>query len=163
MSHDGPVAYAEKLGGAPHSKQSLRLWLRLLSCSLVIEKRIKVRLEREFNTTLPRFDVLAVLDRHPNGLTMTQLSQSLMVTNGNATGLVDRLIEDQLVVRQVSSEDRRLVTVTLTPRGRETFARMAKVHEAWVDNLLAGVTDAEIVALLRLLGSLRHSVESSDT
>ena len=86
--------YRDKLGGAPHSKLSLRLWLRLLSCSTIIEKRIRARLDEEFGTTLPRFDVLSALDRHAEGLTMGQLSEYIMVSNGNVTAVVNRLLDD---------------------------------------------------------------------
>lgn len=153
--------YPDKLGGAPHSKQSLRLWLRLLSCSIVIEKRVRTRLEGEFDITLPRFDVLAVLDRHPDGLTMSALSQSLMVSNGNATGIVTRLIEDRYVARVANAEDRRVSTVRLTARGREAFAKMAADHEKWVDRMFADLSDAQIAELTTLLGRLRRSVEDN--
>ena len=91
----GPATtYRDKLGGAPHSKRSLRLWLKLLSCTMIVEKRIRARLDSEFATTLPRFDVLAALERHPEGLTMGQLSRFMMVSNGNVTAVVNRLLED---------------------------------------------------------------------
>ena len=96
---DTAVQYSDKLGGAPHSKRSLRLWLRLLSCSTVVEKRIRALLEEEFDSTLPRFELLAALERHPEGLRMTELSSSMMVSNGNVTGVVSRLIRDRLVSR----------------------------------------------------------------
>ena len=93
--------FSDRLGGAPHSKQSLRLWLKLLSCSMIVEKRLRARLDEDFKTTLPRFDVLAALERHAGGLKMSALSESLMVSNGNVTGVVTRLIEDGLVTRTV--------------------------------------------------------------
>ena len=93
--------FSDRLGGAPHSKQSLRLWLKLLSCAMVVEKRLRARLDEDFDTTLPRFDVLAALERHAEGLKMSALSESLMVSNGNVTGVVTRLIEDGFVTRTV--------------------------------------------------------------
>ncbi|WP_116811034.1 MarR family winged helix-turn-helix transcriptional regulator [Steroidobacter cummioxidans] len=156
-----PRAFAEKLGGAPHSKVSLRLWLRLLSCSMIIERRVRTRLEEEFETTLPRFDVLAALEREPDGLTMSQLSTALLVSNGNVTGIVNRLIEELLVVRTAESEDRRIATVRLTRKGREAFQRMARKHEEWVDRMFAGVTDAQMEQLMKLLATVRHSVDEN--
>src|SRR5271156_7128708 len=85
--------FAEPLAGAPHSKQSLRLWLKLLVCTLIVEKRLRARLDEDFATTLPRFDVLAALERHPSGLRMSALSEFLMVSNGNVTGVVSRLLQ----------------------------------------------------------------------
>lgn len=156
-----PRAFAEKLGGAPHSKASLRLWLRLLSCSMSIERRIRTRLEEEFQTTLPRFDVLAALEREPDGLTMSQLSAALLVSNGNVTGIVNRLIEDLQVVRTVESDDRRIATVRLTRKGREAFQRMARAHEKWMDKMFASVSDAQMEQLMKLLASVRHSIDEN--
>lgn len=154
-------AFAEKLGGAPHSKASLRLWLRLLSCSMIIERRVRTKLEEEFETTLPRFDVLSALEREPDGLTMSQLSAALLVSNGNITGIVNRLIEELLVVRTAESEDRRIATVRLTRKGREAFQRMAHQHEAWVDRMFAGLTDAQMEQLMKLLAAVRHSIDEN--
>lgn len=156
-----PRAFAEKLGGAPHSKASLRLWLRLLSCSMIIERRVRTRLEEEFQTTLPRFDVLAALEREPDGLTMSQLSAALLVSNGNVTGIVNRLIEELQVVRTIESDDRRIATVRLTRKGREAFQRMARAHEKWVDKMFASVTDAQMEQLMKLLASVRHSIDEN--
>ena len=154
-------AFAEKLGGAPHSKTSLRLWLRLLSCSMIIERRIRTKLEEEFETTLPRFDVMAALEREPDGLTMSQLSTALLVSNGNVTGIVNRLIDELLVVRTLESDDRRIATVRLTKKGRDAFQKMARGHEAWVDKLFAGLTEAQMEQLMKLLAVVRQSIDEN--
>jgi DNA-binding MarR family transcriptional regulator len=152
--------FSDRLGGAPHSKQSLRLWLKLLSCSMIVEKRLRARLEREFNTTLPRFDVLAALDRHALGLKMSALSESLMVSNGNVTGVVTRLIDDGLVTRTVDQEDRRSATVRLTRKGRDIFLKMAAAHEQWMDEMFADLSDNQTDDLMRSLMQLRRSIEA---
>lgn len=149
----------EKFGGAPHSKQSLRLWLRLLSCSMVIEKRIRQKLAEEFDTTLPRFDVLAALDRTPGGMTMGELSTYLLVSNGNVTPVVSRLIEDGMVERIANANDRRVITVRLTPAGKKSFAAMAASHEAWIEQVMADLSEEEIEAALESLNRVRASVE----
>jgi DNA-binding MarR family transcriptional regulator len=159
MSNNTKPKFTEKLGGSPHSKQSLRLWLRLLSCSMIIEKRIRVRLEEEFATTLPRFDVLAALERQPDGLTMSQLSAALLVSNGNVTGVVNRMIEELLVVRTAESDDRRVATVRLTRKGREAFLKMAAVHEKWIDTMFTDLSDAQEEQLIKLLGALGGSIQ----
>lgn len=133
----------------------------MLSCSMIAEKRIRVRFEENFGTTLPRFDVLAALEREPNGLTMSQLSAALLVSNGNVTGVVNRMIEDLLVVRTTRSTDRRVATVRLTRKGREAFQRMAGVHEEWIDKMFADLSDAQIDQLTKLLGVMRHSIEDN--
>lgn len=154
-------AFAEKLGGAPHSKTSLRLWLRLLSCSIIIERRIRTLFEADFKSTLPRFDVLAALEREPDGLTMSQLSAALLVSNGNVTGIVSRLIEETLVIRTLESEDRRIATVRLTRKGRELFHRMARAHEKWIDAMFADMSDEQMAQLMKLLASVRHSIDDN--
>lgn len=151
----------EKLGGAPHSKQSLRLWVRLLSCSMVIEKRVRSKLAEEFDSTLPRFDVLAALERNPEGLMMSELSDWLLVSKGNVTAIVDRLIEDELVDRLQDPNDRRVLRVRLTPKGAEQFARMAAAHESWIDRIMAGLTDDDFESLLAGLQRLRVSMEEN--
>ncbi|WP_337188151.1 MarR family transcriptional regulator [Phenylobacterium sp.] len=151
----------EKLGGAPHSKQSLRLWLRLLSCSIVIEKRVRTRLAESFGTTLPRFDVLAALDRNPDGLKMSELSDWLLVSKGNVTAIVDRLIGDGAVERLQDESDRRILRVRLTPPGRAQFVRMAAAHEAWLDHIMAGLSAPEVEDLLASLQRLRQSIEEN--
>lgn len=160
MAQHPTRSFSDKLGGAPHSKQSLRLWLRLLSCTIVIEKRVRLGLDERFGTTLPRFDALAALDRHPAGLTLSQLSASLMVSNGNVTGVVRRLIGDGLVSRRIDQTDRRSASVCLTRKGRQTFRRMAAVHERWIDGMFGKLSAAEVAALMKRLAKLRASIEA---
>ncbi|MGO9512729.1 MAG: MarR family winged helix-turn-helix transcriptional regulator [Steroidobacteraceae bacterium] len=131
---------------------------------MVVEKRLRARLDEEFKTTLPRFDVLAALERSAQrlnqGLTMSQLSESLMVSNGNVTGVVARLIEDGLVTRTVDQQDRRSATVRLTRKGRDMFLKMAAAHEQWIETMFADLSDNQTADLLRLLTHLRRSIES---
>ncbi len=160
MANAGDTMFSDRLGGAPHSKQSLRLWLKLLSCSMIVEKRLRARLDEDFKTTLPRFDVLAALERHAGGLKMSALSESLMVSNGNVTGVVTRLIDDGLVTRTVDLRDRRAATVRLTRKGRDAFLKMAAAHEQWMDGMFADLSDNQIGDLMRLLTHLRRSIEA---
>jgi len=148
----------EKFGGAPHSKQSLRLWLRMLSCTTRIENIIRERLRVEFRTTLPRFDVLSALERNPDGLSMGELSRYLMVSNGNVTGVVNRLVSDGLVTRTLSESDRRSHLVKLTPKGWQAFKHMAETHEGWIDELFAQIDNEEADALLACLQRVQQSV-----
>jgi len=138
----------------PASKQKLRLWLRLLRAAHAIEGELRARLRREFATTLPKFDVMAALARKGAGMTMTELSRFLMVSNGNVTGIIDRLAAEGLVVRLAHQGDRRATFVRLTPKGTQQFAVMAKAHEAWVVELLAGVGREDTDTLVDLLGTL---------
>lgn len=153
---------AEKLGGAPHSKQSLRLWLRLLSCSMQIEKRIRQRLSESFETTLPRFDVLSALDRATGGMTMGELSSMLLVSNGNVTPIVSRLVDDGFVERLADERDRRVLRVKLTANGRRAFQVMAAQHAQWIEGMMSGLNSAEIETLLEGLENVRTSIEQSE-
>ena len=127
----------------PVSKARLSLWLRLLKSTRQIETELRDRMRREFATTLPRFDVMAALDRHKDGLKMSALSQELMVSNGNVTGIIDWLVRHGLVERVAKPGDKRVSLVRLTQAGRDEFARQAAAHEAWVNELLAGFDGAE--------------------
>jgi DNA-binding MarR family transcriptional regulator len=143
-----------KVKPEPASKQKLRLWLRLLGASRTIETGLRRRLRAEFGETLPRFDVMAALERTRGGMTMTELSRHLMVSNGNVTGIVDRLVAQGLVARLAHANDRRATFVRLTPAGEQRFQAMAKAHEAWVGEVLAGLGSAETEALIALLDNL---------
>ncbi len=138
----------------PISKQRLRLWLRLLRAARTIEADLRERLRKEFAITLPQFDVMAALARHEDGINMTELSRMLMVSNGNVTGIIDRLAAEKLVLRQAPASDRRSFIVRLTPKGAAQFAVVAKAHEGWIEELLAGFDAAEAEALIGQLGGL---------
>ncbi|TCZ58694.1 MarR family winged helix-turn-helix transcriptional regulator [Roseicella aquatilis] len=156
-----PVDAETALAGAPPGhKDELRLWLRLLTCTNLIEAEIRRRLRLEFGTTLPRFDLLAQLDRAPGGLTLGEVSRRMMVSNGNVTGLAARLEEEGLIERRTSPADRRAQTLRLTPRGRREFARQSRAHEGWIAELLAGLAEEERAALHRLLGRAKASVRA---
>ena len=142
-----------------HHHQSLKLWLRLLACTNLIEADVRGRLRTEFDTTLPRFDLMAQLERAADGLKMNALSQRLMVTGGNVTGITDQLESEGLVVRESDPADRRAYTVKLTPAGRRTFARMAAAHEQWVIELFGGLYAGEKEQVYRLLAKLKVSLE----
>ena len=141
-----------------HDHANVRLWLRLLSCTMVVEKRLKRRLAEQFDTTLPRFDVLAALDRHPDGMTMGALSGQLLVSNGNVTALVQTLVKDGWAVLNTCPADRRTSIVTLTPAGRDAFAGLADAHREWIDRWLGGLDGHERVSLYGLLGKLKDSI-----
>lgn len=139
---------------------SLRLWLRLLSCSTRIEDTIRQRLREHFGLTLPRFDLMAQLEREPQGLAMGELSRRMMVTGGNVTAIVAQLESEQLVQRQTHADDRRSFTVRLTPAGRRAFAAMARDHEAWIVELLSPLSERQQEQLYRLLGTLKGGLAS---
>jgi DNA-binding MarR family transcriptional regulator len=134
---------------------SLKLWLRLLACSTQVEIEVRRRLRERFDMSLARFDYLAQLHRHPDGLRMSTLSRYLMVTGGNVTALTDELARDGLVVREPDADDRRSVRLRMTPAGRKAFERIAREHEQWVIELFAGVDTAHKQSLYELLGRLR--------
>lgn len=125
------------------SKEHLRLWLRLLRTTRRVESELRERLRLQFNTTLPRFDVMAALSRHPEGLKMNELSQQLKVSNGNVTGIISRLVEDGWVERIAIEGDRRATRVLLTRAGTEQFHQMAQAHEHWVDELFSSLSSQE--------------------
>lgn len=144
----------------PLSKQRLRLWLRLLRAARMIEADLRERLRTEFAITLPQFDVMAALARHEDGINMTELSRMLVVSNGNVTGIIDRLAAEKLVLRQAPANDRRSFIVRLTPKGAAQFAAVAKAHEGWVNKLLAGVDAAQAEALIGQLSGLASGVRN---
>jgi len=135
--------------------------LRLLSCTNRIEAPLRGRMRERFGGSLPRFDLMAQLDRHPRGLKMRDLSERLMVTGGNITGLTDRLVSEGLVERHDDAQDRRSITVRLTAEGRRQFRAMAVEHEGWIVELLGGLRPADQAQLFALLGQLKKALPST--
>lgn len=152
------VKLREKHDGALEDRTEVRVWLRLLSCSMIIEKRLRGRFVDKFETTLPRFDVLAAIERYPEGATMGELSRSLLVSNGNVTALVRQLESDGYVASRPAAEDRRSSIVQLTSRGREHFATLADAHHRWIAQMLAGMSLEEKQGLHELLATLKSSI-----
>lgn len=134
---------------------SLKLWLRLLACSTQVEIEVRNRLRARFGISLARFDYLAQLHRHPDGLRMSTLSRYLMVTGGNVTALTDELAREGLVLREDDADDRRSYRLRMTPAGRKAFERIAREHEQWVIELFGGLETAHKQSLYELLGRLR--------
>ena len=142
--------------------ESLRLWLRLLAATNLVEARVRRLLQERFATTLPRFDLMAQLERAPQGLKMGELSRRLMVTGGNVTGVTDMLEREGLVARTADPLDRRAYRVRLTATGRKVFRAMAEEHERWIVEAFAGLTRREINDLFALLGKLKTQVRANE-
>ena len=134
----------------------LRLWLRLLTCTQLIEKQVRNELREQFGTTLPRFDLMSQLERAPDGMKMNELSRRMMVTGGNVTGITDQLVAEGLVERVDVEGDRRAWRVRLTARGRRLFNDMAQQHEAWIVDAFAALNAKEIAQLHKLLGKVKQ-------
>lgn len=141
---------------------ALRLWLRLLTCTTMVERGIRRRLRERFGMTLARFDLMAQLERFPAGLRMGDLSRRLMVTGGNVTGLVAQLVDEGLVERGAVAHDRRAHLVRLTVRGREVFGAMAVAHERWIVELTDGLAAADRDHLHGLLGRFKSAVRANE-
>lgn len=145
----------EARGHSEHP-EALRLWLRMLTCTQLIEKQVRSQLREQFDTTLPRFDLMAQLERNPDGLKMNELSRRMMVTGGNVTGITDQLVTEGLVERVDVEGDRRAYRVRLTSLGRRTFDDMARQHEAWIVSAFEGLSAREVESLHKLLGKVKH-------
>jgi DNA-binding MarR family transcriptional regulator len=139
------------------TKQRLRVWLRMLKATKLVEATVRENLRVEFDTTLPRFDVLAALYRFEEGLKMSELSAALRVSNGNVTGIVERLVADGLVLRVPVAGDKRATLVRLSNKGRETFARMAEAHAGWVSGILEELSDADCEQAIGILETVGRS------
>ena len=160
--HDQPAALDQESRVDADDHRALKLWLRLLTCSNLVETRVRSRLRSDFDCTLPRFDLVAQLDRHPGGLKMGELSQRLMVTGGNITGITDQLEADGWVERAGVDNDRRAWRVKLTPRGKKAFRQMASVHEQWIVELFDQLSEREQDQFFKLLGKLKETIRVSD-
>ena len=135
--------------------EALRLWLRLLTCTNLVENNVRSRLRQQFGTTLPRFDLMAQLERTPNGMKMGELSKRMMVTGGNVTGITDQLVNEGLVSRTDNPNDRRAYIVNLTVKGRKEFQKMAAAHELWIVELFGGINKTQRSQLYALLAKLK--------
>jgi DNA-binding MarR family transcriptional regulator len=144
------------------SKERLRLWLRLLRLTRHVDAHLRDRLRVDFGTTLPRFDVMAALSRHPEGLKMSQLSGVLRVSNGNVTGIADRLAEEGLVERVPVPGDRRAMILRLTPAGNVEFANQAASHEGWINDMLTGITAQDARTMAAQLIMVAQAAENKE-
>jgi DNA-binding MarR family transcriptional regulator len=158
QSLDAETKVAESL--VDH-KAELRLWLRLLTCTTLIETDVRRRLRRQFGETLPRFDLMAQLERVENGMTLGDVSKRMMVSAGNVTNLVERLVQSGYVERRPAPNDRRSQLVRLSAAGRAHFGRLAAAHQAWVAELLAGLSERDIAAAMEELGRVKRSVSQA--
>ena len=140
----------------PDDHRALRVWLRLLTCTQLIERQIRNELRTRFGTTLPRFDLMSQLERHPEGLKMNELSRRMMVSGGNVTGITDQLVKEGLVERVPQPSDRRSFRIKLTRAGARAFAAMASEHETWIVGLLSGLSKREHQDLLGLLAKVKQ-------
>ena len=140
--------------------EALRLWLRLLTCTQLIEKQVRSGLREQFDTTLPRFDLMAQLERTEGGMKMNELSRRMMVTGGNVTGITDQLVTEGLVERLEVAGDRRAFLVRMTPKGRKQFHEMAQQHEGWIVGAFAGLGARDLATLHRLLGKVKEHVSN---
>lgn len=147
--------------GPEHHRDELRLWLRLLTCTTMIEGEVRRRLRERFDVTLPRFDLMAQLDRAPQGLTLSNISKRMMVSNGNVTGLVDRLVETGHLERRAAPRDARARMISLTPLGRAEFRAMAAEHETWIADMFSGLGPGDVADLLRLLAKTKRSAATA--
>lgn len=152
----------EKHEGTPAAQTEVRVWLRLLSCATIIEKRLRRRFVARFDTTLPRFDVMAALERHPDGISMGELSRSLLVSNGNVTALVRQLQSDGLTMARTDPRDGRSSIVALTEQGRRHFAELAAAHRGWIKRMFAGISRDDQKALYDLLAVLKLSIAADE-
>ena len=156
---DAPVDLTTRLTG--EHNQALKLWLRMLACTVRVEDAIRSRLRATFGITLPRFDLMAQLERQPAGLRMGELSKRMMVTGGNVTGIVAQLEGEGLVARVPDPEDGRAFVVRLTPQGRRAFAQMAEVHEGWVADLFADIPAADQATMIALLDGMKRRLNDN--
>jgi DNA-binding MarR family transcriptional regulator len=141
-------------------ESEVRLWLRLLTCANLIEGEIRSKLRERFDITLPRFDLMAQLDRAPDGMTLSDVSKRMMVSNGNVTHVVDKLLASGDVDRRTAEHDRRVQVITLTAKGRAEFRAMAAEHADWLARLFAGMAENDINDLMRLLAKAKASVRA---
>lgn len=154
VSLDAETGVAER---PDHHAAELRLWLRLLTCANLIEGEVRRRLRERFDVTLPRFDLMAQLDKAHDGISLSDLSKRMMVSNGNVTGLVERLARSGHIERRPSETDGRAQVITLTVRGRAEFRAMASEHESWIAEMFAGLARTDIGDLMSLLAKTKLS------
>jgi DNA-binding MarR family transcriptional regulator len=151
------IAIDRETSSRPSDHAALRLWLRLLTCTKLVEARVRACLRDSFGTTLPRFDLMSQLDRYPDGLRMNEVSTRMMVTGANVTGITDQLEREGLVIRKIAEGDRRSFVIKLTAQGKRAFSRMAKAHEYWIQHIFSELPPEELPHLHELLATVKQS------
>lgn len=156
---DGPSVFQLVLESLPEEAQHRRAWLGLVRCFSSIERVLMRRLSDEFNSSLPRYDVLTALALAPEALTMGELASMLMVTKGNITGVVARLKKEGLVRKAASETDRRVQSVTMTKKGRELWGAMHAHYDRTVAEVLSGQSREDLRALTQVLEATRLAIQ----
>lgn len=157
-----PQGQSAAATATPTAKHSLRTWLKLLKTTKHVEAVVRQKLRQEFETTLPRFDVMAALYRFEDGLRMTELSASLRVSNGNVTGIIERLVSDGAVLRVPVADDKRAMLVVLTKKGREEFEKLASAHERWISDIFSAISPAQSTELVNVINTIEHALALQD-
>ena len=155
---DGETKVAE--APADHGDE-LRLWLRMLTCSRLVETEVRRRLRDEFNFTLPRFDLLAQLERAEEGMVLGEVSKRMMVSAGNLTALVERLVESGFISRTTSQSDRRVQIIALTDYGRRAFREMADRHGDWIGDMFKDLSARDRATLMKGMAELKNSIRAA--
>lgn len=134
------------------TRYSTSLWVRFLRFNLVSNKKLQDDLER-LDLTPPQFYVLATIG-YAGGLPFGEIGEKMMVTVSNLTGIVDRLEEKKLVVRERDAHDRRVVRVTLTDKGLKVYRNTIPVFEKSISQFFSPLNKTqqkELAGLLRKL------------
>lgn len=145
----------------PNGRDSLRLWLQLITLTTVVEKKIRRNLKMEFETTLPRFDIMATLERSSKKMTMGELTKKLLVSKGNVTGVVASLVKQGLLKRERDEGDKRTHYLSLTARGRREFAKQAKAHQSWINDYFSGLEKGQLSAMVDQLSKLKETTSQN--
>ena len=145
----------------PEDDCHMRLWLRLLGCFTSVERTLRKRLRQRFDSSLPRYDVLTALARYSEGLTMGQLARELMVSKGNVTGVVRRLVNNGLATQSTVSADRRRQLVALTPKGRSEWTRMHAEYRSLIAETLGAIDERAAKALVRELHDVQKTIDTA--
>ena len=153
-----PTLFGLVLESLPPSAHHRRTWLSLVRCFSSIERVLMQHFADEYNSSLPRYDVLTALALSPGGLTMGELASMLMVTKGNITGVVRRLKTDGLVRKVTSKVDRRVQSVTISAKGKRLWDKMHADYDRIISEILSGQSNKDLRALARFLEQTRVAV-----
>ena len=137
----------------------LKLCIELIRCSSQLDRIIDRNLRSKFGQSISRFDLLAQLQRvGESGLSIGELGKRLISAKGNITGLINRMIKDELLLKTAKIGDRRSFNIKASAKGSQLFKQMADSHAQWVYELFADIDLESMNNMTYLLGDIRGAL-----
>jgi MarR family transcriptional regulator, 2-MHQ and catechol-resistance regulon repressor len=133
-------------------------FLVLMQTSKAVQDRMKLEMTKN-NLSITEFSVLEVLF-NKGKQTIHQIGNSILISSGSMTYVIDRLEQKGLLIRSACPDDRRVIHVTLTDTGNSLMENIMPKHQEWVDNIFSSLKTDESEIFVKLLKKVSKQMKS---